>query len=145
MDIQGPNQAKVSAALVAAARAARGCDPLDTQRVLQVLMHLKELEIHLEHSSRGDLVPLCEMAMEIAERIVRKVDPEPEDPVAWVERLLEFLSAALGVSLESEASEPTPAHEPLRMLESTEPRRRLSIADGNRLGELLIRMSHLGA
>ncbi len=124
--------------MLAATTAARACDPNDVAKLRELIEHVKALETQLSTSSRREFTELCALVRDVCEVLARGGDAKPESAFPWVVRLLEFMSKATGADAKAIG-----APDGGVKLSTTALHKRLSLVDGHRLGEILIRMSYL--
>ncbi|MBI5434058.1 MAG: hypothetical protein HZA52_14595 [Planctomycetes bacterium] len=135
-----PSDAKAKAALVAALEFARNCSPADNAASLELIRKLTELEVCVDHSNSVSLRPLCSLAGKMAERLHNAEVAPREELLEWVKSLLEFAGQSMGVRADETAASALRA---THVLSATGVRSRLALVDGQRLGEILVRMSYL--
>jgi hypothetical protein len=145
MSSQGSSDSKACETLIAAARTARDCAPDDTQRAEKLLRQLRELTSYIERSSRSDVAPACAVATKIAEQLHGRLDPTPAVLVPWVNALLEYLCATLGVDADGKAKSSTSGPIRLASSEVTDARVRRTLSDGSRFGEIMVKMAYMKA
>lgn len=140
---------KLVAAVTSVVEGAKTLDPDETQNALDLLKHLKELEVYLERTERGDLRAVCASAMRMCEHVIRRTPAKPEEIVSWVQSLAHvFEGAAHAGSATAPAIGKPQVREPEKAIalppeSSTAINKKLTLVDGQRLGEILVRMSYL--
>lgn len=145
MSMQGSNDTKACESLAAATRTARGCAPDDAQGAEKLLRQMRELTSYIERSSRSDVAPACAVATKIAEQIHGQLDPTPAMLVPWVNSLLEYLCATLGVDADGKTKSSMAVPVRLASSDVADARERRSISEGSRFGEIMVKMAYMKA
>lgn len=143
MPAQESFDAKSKAALLAALESLQRCTADDPTGALDLIKHLKTLEVCLEHSNSVELRPLCALAGSMSDHLIQAEPKWRGEILGWVRPLLDFLASELQVEVEAEPK--TPRQRTLNVLNTSGVRTRLALVDGQRLGEILVRMSYLKA
>jgi hypothetical protein len=140
MTAHTPSDAKAKAALIAAVESARRCNAQNSAQTLDLVKQLKELEVCIDHSNSVSQRPLCTLAGKIADHLVKNEPASRDDLLEWTRNLLAFVGQSIGVKADAEAA---PSREGTNFLSATGIHSQLSLVDGQRLGEILVRMSYL--
>lgn len=143
MTAHTPSDAKAKAALLAAAESARRCNPQNSAQALDLVKQLKELEVCIDHSNSVSMRPLCTLAGKISDNLVKTGPISREELLEWTRSLLTFVGQSIGVQQADDKA--GPPREGTNFLSATGIRSQLSLVDGQRLGEILVRMSYLEA
>jgi len=143
METEELTQQRVSTALVSAVRTARGCEAKDAKATPELLKQLKDLASHLEQSARSDAAPVCALATKMAEQLVTKSDAKPENLLPWIQQILDYLCATLGVKADGETKKLRELTMDLASSSLAAARHRKSLEEGTRFGEMLVRMAFL--
>src|SRR5215831_15869835 len=145
MDTFESIQAEISSCLLTAANVASVTDPYDTHGMVELMGQLKQLDKPLQSSGNRGASETCEVAMKIAERLIDKVSPSPQEMLLWVHLLLKSLGTTAGVDVPAPSTAALPPPSPFRAPSADGGQLRVAKADGNRLGEILVEMSFLRA
>jgi hypothetical protein len=137
-----PADAKVNAALAACLTTVDRISGQDVSAALDLVKQVKELEVHVSNSSYSSLRPLCTLAGKMTDSLIQLDAARREETTSWVRSLLEHLGQSTGTDVKRDA--PARLHS-TNMLTASGIRSRLALVDGQRLGEILVRMSYLRA
>ena len=146
MSTQGPDRMNLKEALLTATRTAKDCKSDNTEHTRQLLEQLKALSAHIEKTSKGDTAAFT-LATKFTEQLASKVDPKPDVVLSWLNLLLEHLCTTLAATPETSTDKSTEKPKKLHLdpndLEAIRYKRWM--ADGNRFGEIMVRMAFLKA
>lgn len=145
--------AKAKTALLAALESARRCTPADATGALDLIKQIKAVEVCIDHSQTASLKPLCAIVGKMSDQLIQSDARWRAELLTWIREILIFVAAELDLKpeeLPKMEAIPVPAQQPsanrtMNMLSSTGMRSRLALVDGQRLGEILVRMSYLSA
>jgi hypothetical protein len=142
MSTQGPDSMNLKEALLTATRTAKACRSDDTEHTRDLLKQLRELAAHTEKTSQDGKAAFT-LATKITEQLASKADPEPDVLLSWLNLLLEHLCTTLATTPEPGPQKPKKLHLDPADLEAMQYKRWM--ADGNRFGEIMVRMAFLKA
>lgn len=140
MSTQGPDGMNLKEALLTATRTAKACQSDNTEHTLDLLKQLRELATHIERTSQGGK-DVCTLATQITEQLASKADAKPDVLLSWLNLLLEHMCTSLAATPEASQEKPKKLHLDPSDLEAIRYKR--WIADGNRFGEIMVRMAFL--
>lgn len=140
MSTQGPDRIDLKEALLTATRTAKDCQSDNPERTLDLLKQLKDLSTHIERSSQGGKAA-CTLATKITEQLASKVDPKPDVLFGWLNLLLEHMCTTLAATPDKSQEKPKKLHLDPSDVEAIRYKRWM--ADGNRFGEIMVRMAFL--
>jgi hypothetical protein len=140
MSQQGPDRMNLKEALLTATRTAKDCHSDNGERTQDLLKQLRELADHIEKTSQGGKAAYT-LATKITEQLASKVDPKPEVLHSWLNLLLEHLCTTLAATPDKDADKPKKLKLDPSDLEAIQYKRWM--ADGNRFGEIMVRMAFL--
>jgi hypothetical protein len=138
-------QAEIGSCLLAAANVAGVTDPFDTHGMVELMGQLKQLDQPLQSSGNRGASEVCAVGMKIAERLIDKVSPSPQEMLLWVHLLLKSLGTTAGVAVPEPPTAALPPPSPFRIPGADGGQLRVAKPDGLRLGEILVEMSYLTA
>ncbi len=132
----------VHSALQAASASANVANPRDVPGLVELSRHLRDLDSALQLDSRKDESQLCQLLLQMTERLKSQQHPSADELVPWIIGMVQYLGAALGVDLTDEWTSmkmpaKAPAHDPPRV------NLKVDVSDGYRIGEILVQMSFL--
>ncbi|MFN0008222.1 MAG: hypothetical protein ACKVXR_09965 [Planctomycetota bacterium] len=148
MSTQGPDGMNFKEALLTATRTAKACQSDNAEHTHDLLKQLRELAPHVEKTSRGDKA-VYTLATKITEQLASKNDPKPDVLFSWLNLLLEHLCTTLAATPDLPATPEASPEKPKKLhldpsdLEAIRYKRWM--ADGNRFGEIMVRMAFLKA
>lgn len=146
-----PNDPKLDSVFALVRDTAKDLHHDETQKSLDFLKHLKELEVRVARMGRKDVAALCSLAMKISEHVIRRAPIQHDELVPWAQKLVETMSAALDGTLDAQSDADfadTGKANRMVKLDTTQSaglQGKLRLVDGHRLGEILVRMSYLRA
>lgn len=145
--------AKAKTALLAALDSARRCTPADATGALDLIKQIKALEVCIDHSHTASLKPLCAIVGKMSDQLIQSDAKWRADLLTWIREILIFFAAEMDLKPEElprmdaipVPAQPATASRTMNVLTGTGIRSRLALVDGQRLGEILVRMSYLKA
>lgn len=144
MTKQQPAEQQLAALVRESAQAVKGADASNPQSMQELVKTLKDLQVHLACSTRAKLAPLSDLALDMAARMSQPRPVDQQQLVPWIAELIEQIGRLIEVRLESEQRPKSDlGATKMRSLAPKGADLRLSLVDGQRLGEILVRMSYL--
>ena len=142
MSTQDPDSMNLKEALLTATRTAKACRSDDTENTRDLLEQLRELAAHTEKTSQDGKAAFT-LATKITEQLASKADPEPDVLLSWLNLLLEHLCTTLATT--PETSQEKIKKGPVDPADVEAMQYKRWMADGNRFGEIMVRMAFLKA
>lgn len=146
-----PNHPKLDSVFALVRETVKELHHDETQKSLDFLKHLKELDVHVARMGRKDVAALCSLAMKISEHVIRRAPIQHDELVPWAQKLVDAMSDALdgdlGAVADAESADAAKANRMVKLdtAQASGLQGKLRLVDGHRLGEILVRMSYLRA